>query len=149
MGESGSASRSVPDDNVPHGGRYRETRPAPKTVEVAATLLCVNGGLALLGGVYLLAAYSLNWLGLLIALAVLAVAVAQIRAGVLVRQMVPWGRTGGILLSALAVLLHLPLGHRGLAGFVVAFALGAATVYLLYHRDTLRVFPPSGRPLRL
>ena len=144
MGEPGPASRDFPD-----GGWYPETRRPPRTVDLAANLLCINGGLALLGGFYLLAAYSLSWLGLLIALAVLAVAAAQIRAGVLVRQLVPWGRTAGIVLSALAALLNLPLDHRGLVGFLVALVLGAVTIYLLYHRDTLRVFPASGRPLGL
>lgn len=119
------------------------------TVETAAVLLCVNGGLALLSGVYVLAAYSLGWLGLLLVLTGLAVAGAQIRVGVLVRRHVPAARTAGIVSSVVAVLLAFPTESRGPVWFVLHLLLAGATVYLLYHRDTLRVFPSSGRPLRL
>jgi hypothetical protein len=120
----------------------------PKTVDVAANLLCINGGLTLLLSFFLLAAVSLVPLGLLLALAVMAVAAAQIRAGVLVRGLVPRARTAGIVLSALALVFQLPTSASSPVSFVFALALNGATLVLLYHRDTLRVFPTKGR-LRL
>src|SRR3954451_7616316 len=130
---------SSPD--FPANGWYPETQRVPKTVDAAANLLCVNGGLTLLLSFFVLAATSLEPLGLLLALAVMAVAAAQIRAGVLVRGLVPRARTAGIVLSALALLFQLPTSAGSPVSFVFALALNGATLVLLYHRDTLRVFP--------
>jgi hypothetical protein len=131
------------DRDIPDSGWYPETRRPPRTVELAANLLCINGGLGLLGGFYGLAAYSLSTVGLAVALLVLILAAMQIRAGVLVRQLVPWGRSAGIVLSVVAVLLSLPVAGRGVVFFAVALLLSGATIALLLHRDTLRVFPPT------
>src|SRR4051812_23759544 len=108
MSEPRTSSRDFPE-----GGWYPETQKPPGTVNLAANLLCINGGLAVLSGFYALALLSLTPVGLLISLALLAVAAMQLRAGVLVRQLVPWGRSAGILLSAFAVLLNVPIDRRG------------------------------------
>ncbi len=137
--------------DFPANGWYPEPegRGAPKPVDVAANLLCINGGLGLLGGCFGLAAYSLSPLGLLITLADLLICAALIRAGVLVRQLVPWGRSAGIVLSVVTVLLTIPFAGRGVVTFAISFLLSGATIALLYSRDALQAFPTAKGPLRL
>ena len=130
--------------DFPANGWYPEQQRIPGKVDLAAILLCVNGGLTLLMSFFLLAEGSQSFLGLVVALAVLAVAAVQIRAGVLVRQLVPWGRAAGIVLSALAVLLQILSMSGRLVPLGSALLLNGATIALLYHRDTLRVFPTRG-----
>src|SRR3954447_20863882 len=130
--------------DFPANGWYPEQPRIPKKVDHAATLLCINGGLPLLMSFFVLAAGSLSFLGLLVALAVLAVAAVQIRAGVLVRQLVPWGRRAGVVLSVLAVLLRLARIGGGPVPLLSALLLDGWTLALLYHPDTLRVFPTRG-----
>src|SRR4051794_40728640 len=109
MTEPRSTSHAFPD-----GGWDPKTPTVPSTVHLAGNLLCVNSGLTLLMSFFLLAARSQSILGLLIVLVTLAVAVLQLRTGVLLRQLVPWGRAAGIVLSAVAVLLQIPGASNGL-----------------------------------
>src|SRR4051794_5276467 len=126
-----------------------ESRRTPKPVEVAANLLCINGGLGLLGGLFGMVAYSLSPLGLLITVADLLISAMLIRAGILVRQLGPWGRSAGIVLSVVTVLLTLPFLGRGVVTFAICFLLSGATIVLLYSRDALPAFPTAKGLLRL
>src|SRR5689334_18382264 len=107
MTEPRSASRDFPPN-----GWYPEEQRIPKPVQDAGTLLRVDGGLTLLLGFILLVAGSQSLTAWVVILAMVAVAVVQIRAGFFVRRLVPWGRRAGIGSAVLAVLLQLvsPLG---------------------------------------
>ena len=119
----------------------------PSSTRIAGILLFVSGGLALLSGLLLLLVATLGVLYGLIAVAYLALGGFEVYLGVQLSQLMPWARTGAILMSAGSIVVSLLLVSRGSGSTIVGMILPAIVIVLMFRPDTLAAFPRSTKPL--